>query len=148
MSIHKTPEEKQKIFSNFLKLFRATGLFHKSANAAGIKPENLRKWMEDDKEMEAQFEEVLDLFIEDLEDVAIGKAEAGKSDHVLLALLKAYKPDKYNPSNKVTLSGDPKGVPVQVMFSPDEIGEADLMDPKEVPIYGDYTDKQDSEGSL
>lgn len=116
------------IMRDFLTEYSRCGLIGQSAEVAGISRSQIIRWMKKYPKFQEAYDEVQKTFIENLEQVAIDRAKE-KSDSLMITLLKAYDPDKYNPKHRVDLESQ-KGIPVYVIFNPDEIGPADT--PEEV----------------
>ncbi len=111
-----------------------------AAEAAGITRQNAYAYRREDEDFARKWDEALDVGIGSLEDEAIRRARDGVeepiyqrgeycgtmrrySDTLLIFLLKAHKPEKYNPPTRQEVSG-PDGGAVQVRVT----GFEDLTD--------------------
>lgn len=75
-----------------------------SAEAAGSTVSCFRRWRNDDENFQADYEEAIDTGTDFIEDVATQRALL-KSDPLMMMILKARRPDKYDRGSKLELSG-------------------------------------------
>lgn len=104
----------------FLNAYKKRGLFHRAAEVAGLTAEDINYFLKNDEEFAAQYNLAKEQFVESLEEVAHTRALAGESDTLLQFLLRANKPDKYNPSVAMNVNA-PKGAQIMLMFSEGEL---------------------------
>lgn len=76
-----------------------------AAEAAGGTTQQFRKWRKDDPNFAADWDEAIEVGTDFLEDVATRRAMA-KSDPLMIMMLKARRPDKYDRGSKLELSGN------------------------------------------
>lgn len=119
-----TPELRKKRQSRFLKAYAQIGVISVAAKAAQVKLSWVYRWKKDPKfikKMDRAFEQFVDM----IEYAAINRG-LEKSDTLLLNVLRANRPEKYGPKidlkNRIELDE-----PVQLIFSPAEVGEADVV---------------------
>lgn len=114
----------------FLRSFERKGLFHRSAELAGLSKSEIDKLLADDKAFAEDFKIAQEKFTESLEAVAHTKALEGESDTLLQFLLRANKPEKYNPSSGLGVAGS-AGSRVLLMFSDGELTDEErkLLNP-------------------
>lgn len=75
-----------------------------AAEAAGSNVRTFRKWREQDDDFEADFQDALEAGTDFIEDVATQRALT-KSDPLMMMMLKARRPEKYDRGSKLELSG-------------------------------------------
>jgi hypothetical protein len=100
--------------SRFVRTFRARKAFldclaagdsvSKAARAAGGTTSIFKRWKNEDPNFAADWEEAEEEGTDFIEDVATERAMK-KSDPLMLAILKARRPDKFDRANKLELSG-------------------------------------------
>ena len=135
MSVHNKYTDAQivELKNIFLRAYEKKGLYHRSAEVAGLTAKELEELLKEDPAFKEEFEISKQRFTEGLEDVAVTKAKAGESDSLLQFLLRANKPEKYNPSVGMNVAGS-AGARVMLMFSEGELTEEErkLLD-KTIP---------------
>jgi hypothetical protein len=116
----------------FLIELKSCGVISQAARKVGLTPSKISGWRKEFPKFDKRVEKVLDEFVDSLEVIAIERAK-DKSDSLLLAMLKAYRPEKFHDRTRsevnMSLRGD-KESPVKVIFSQDEVGEADVKGPE------------------
>lgn len=124
MSVHNKYTDAQivELKNIFLRAYEKKGLYHRSAEVAGLTARELEELFREDPTFKEEFEISKARFTESLEDVAVTRAKAGESDSLLQFLLRANKPEKYNPSVGMKVSGS-AGARVMLMFSEGELTE-------------------------
>lgn len=85
-----------------LKAFAVSGKVIDSCKAAGVKYSTWYRWIEEEPDFARALEHVKEILADDLEGVAMQRAR-DSSDTLLIALLKALKPDKYRDRQTVTV---------------------------------------------
>lgn len=100
--------------SRFIRTFKARRIFldslaagdsiSKAATAAGGTTRNFKAWRADDENFAADWDEAIEEGTDFIEDTATERA-LKKSDPLMLAILKARRPDKFDRANKLELSG-------------------------------------------
>ncbi len=120
----------------FCKAYEKRGLYHRAAEVAGMTGSEVEELLKEDPEFAAEYEISKQRFVENLEDVAIKKSMAGESDSLLQFLLRANKPEKYNPSTALNVQPG-AGAKVMLMFSESELTEEErkrvqFMNPEEI----------------
>lgn len=75
-----------------------------AAEAAGTNNANFKRWRNDDPDFQADYEDALEQGTDFIEDVAVQRALT-KSDPLMMMILKARRPDKYDRGSKLELSG-------------------------------------------
>ena len=128
-----TAEQIVELKNIFLRSFEKKGLFHRSAEVAGLEKRDVDKLLADDKEFAEAYDIAKQKFTERLEDVAHTRALAGESDSLLQFLLRANKPEKYNPSVGMSV-GASTGAKVLLMFSDGELTEEEKKLLNGVPL--------------
>ena len=86
----RTPEAEAK----FISALRAGKSIAAAARAAGVGRRTVYDWRDRDAAFAARWDEAWDVGTDHLEDLALKGAEQG-SERLLLALLKARRPDRY-----------------------------------------------------
>jgi hypothetical protein len=94
--------KKRKLFLDQLEVGSSENF---AANAAGATLRAFRKWRDDDPNFKQDWEEALEAGTDYLEDVATDRAMK-KSDPLMIMMLKARRPDKYDRGGKLELSGN------------------------------------------
>lgn len=100
--------------SRFVRTFKARKLFldclaagdsiSKAARAAGGTTSIFKRWKAEDVNFAADWDEAIEEGTDFIEDVATERAMK-KSDPLMLAILKARRPEKFDRANKLELSG-------------------------------------------
>jgi hypothetical protein len=100
--------------SRFVRTFRSRKIFldclaagdsiSKAAVAAGATTSIMKRWRAEDSNFAADWDEAIEDGTDFIEDVATERA-LKKSDPLMLAILKARRPDKFDRANKLELSG-------------------------------------------
>lgn len=109
----------------FLIELKQSGIISVSARKVGLPPSLVYSWRERYPKFDERIEVILDEFVDAMESVAYQRAME-KSDTLLMAFLRAHRPEKYG--NKIEGKFNHHNhAPVQVVFSPDEVGEADVQ---------------------
>lgn len=85
-----------------LKAFAIGGHVGNACKAAGVKYSAWYRWIDEDPDFARALEQAKDMLADEIEGVAITRAKEG-SDTLLLALLKALKPEKYREKQTITL---------------------------------------------
>lgn len=75
-----------------------------AARAAGGVPRQFKRWREEDENFAADWDEALEEGTDFIEDIATQRA-IKKSDTLMVMMLKARRPDKYDRAGKLELSG-------------------------------------------
>lgn len=136
MSVHNKYTDAQivELKNIFLRAYEKKGLYHRSAEVAGLTAKELEELLKEDPVFKEEYEISKARFTESLEDVAVTRAKAGESDSLLQFLLRANKPEKYNPSVGMNLQGS-AGARVMLMFSEGELTDEEkkLLD-KSIPL--------------
>lgn len=126
--------EIKEIKKKFLIMYSRTGVMTYSAERAGTTSVQIRKWLARDEKFKKKFEAMEEKFVDSLEVVAVQRA-VEKSDTLLLALLKANKPQKYRENVKVDADVSEKKT-ITLVFSQDEIGDMPNFAKGETPSGG------------
>ena len=92
--------------AQFLDTFREICNMSQAAEVAGIDRTTVYNWRRDDPNFKKQFEQAREDGAEALEDVAYQRAQE-QSDRLIMALLKAYKPDRFGDRLDITSGGQP-----------------------------------------
>lgn len=100
LELHKDRAEK---FANFLAKFAQHGVVGTACAYAGLRKLTVMDWMKKYPEFKEKFDEIQDLFVDGLEQVAMDRAKS-KSDSLLMFLLKAQRRDVYGDKKEVELS--------------------------------------------
>jgi hypothetical protein len=100
--------------SRFVRTFRSRKIFldclaagdsiSKAATAAGATTSIMKRWREDDANFASDWDEAIEEGTDFIEDTATDRA-LKKSDPLMLAILKARRPEKFDRANKLELSG-------------------------------------------
>jgi hypothetical protein len=100
--------------SRFVRTFRSRKIFldclaagdsiSKAATAAGATTAIMKRWRAEDSNFAADWDEAIEDGTDFIEDTATERA-LKKSDPLMLAILKARRPDKYDRAGKLELSG-------------------------------------------
>jgi ClpP class serine protease len=100
--------------SRFVRTFRSRKIFldclaagdsvSKAAMAAGATTSIMKRWRAEDPNFAADWDEAIEDGTDFIEDVATERA-LKKSDPLMLAILKARRPEKFDRANKLELSG-------------------------------------------
>jgi hypothetical protein len=100
--------------SRFVRTFKARKLFldalelgdsvSKAATIAGATSRQFKRWREDDPDFAADWDEAEEAGTDFIEDTATDRA-LKKSDPLMLAILKARRPEKFDRGSKLELSG-------------------------------------------
>lgn len=75
-----------------------------AAEAAGGTTKNFKTWRNSDEAFQADYEDAIEAGTDFIEDVAVQRALT-KSDPLMMMILKARRPDKYDRGSKLELSG-------------------------------------------
>jgi hypothetical protein len=90
--------------NTFLTALAESGNVTLSAKRAGIARQHAYLIRKQDPDFAAQWGEAMDIAVGGLEDEAFRRAVKGKSDTLLIFLLKAHRPDVYRENLKIDLS--------------------------------------------
>lgn len=88
----------------FLDCLAAGDSISKAAQAAGATTSIMKRWRAEDANFAADWDEAIEDGTDFIEDVATERA-LKKSDPLMLAILKARRPEKFDRANKLELSG-------------------------------------------
>jgi hypothetical protein len=92
----------------FLRFFRQTGSIKEAAESMGLQQGHALKWRKEDKKFademdDIRYHELLPM----VEEAAFQRALSGKSDLMLMFLMKSYKPDQYDEKMRQPLAPPP-----------------------------------------
>lgn len=104
------PHRKEQWKAAFLKRLSETGNVTEAAEYVSVERSNVYKERYRDPTFAVAWDEAKRLGVESLEDEAIKRAIEGKSDTLLIFLLKAAKPEKYRENYRVQI--EPPSAPV------------------------------------
>lgn len=116
--------ERRRARNEVVRLVKTVGLIKEAARRLSINPKTVEKWLVRYDKFAERIAEAEEAFVDSLEVEAIERARA-KSDSLLKSLLEAYRPEKFHSRTQAELLHKGGGAPVQVLFSPGEVGEAD-----------------------
>lgn len=124
MSIHNKYSDDQirELKNIFCRAYEKCGLYHRSAEVAGMTVVEVEELLKEDTEFAQNYQYSQEKFVERIEDVAHNKALAGESDSLIQFLLRANKPEKYNPSTALNVQPS-SGAKVMLMFTESELTE-------------------------
>lgn len=109
-----TENLKEKLKKHWLEVFEQVGLIDESCQAIGVSTGTVLSWRREDPGFAAAFDEVRRFkMIHLLEDAAFRRALSGKSDLMLIAMLKNLKPDVYD--EKAREKPAPPGIQISVV---------------------------------
>lgn len=100
-----------------------TGVVTAAAKAAKIDRRTVYNWLDSDPDFAEALEQAKESVIDMLEQEAIKRATTGKSDTLLIFLLKGMKPEKYSDRIRAELEHT-GGITVKIAI-PDELDEVD-----------------------
>lgn len=89
-------DNRDEIERKFLVEYCRYGSIHKAASSCGVSSNTIKTWLDQDDDFRDNFEKMKDIFVGALETLALERAMEG-SDSLLVTLLKANAPEKYNP---------------------------------------------------
>lgn len=92
----------------FLRHYEQCGLLEEAATSVGIKTAQVLTWRNEDPEFKKTYDDVKDNFGVLLEDAAMKAALTGKQPVLLMFLLKANNPEKYDEAARQPGKGDSK----------------------------------------
>jgi hypothetical protein len=106
----------------FLKFYEQCGLLEEAATSCGINTATVLTWRNDDPDFRQKYDEVKDNFVTLLEDAAMKRALSGKDSLMLMFMLKANNPEKYD--DKARNPAQPPQIAIQIV----DVGGAKLVD--------------------
>lgn len=89
----------------FLERMRTSGNVYLSCKAAGVPRRTVYNWRKKWSTFADEWDEAKDDAVDRLDAEAWKRAVDGQSDRLLMFLLKAHKPEVYNPINRQEISG-------------------------------------------
>lgn len=116
-----TTDENAEIKYHFLSSYCQYGSIHKASASCGVSSTTMKRWLDDDEDFRENFEKMRSIFIGKLEVMAMQRAE--ESDSLLMFLLKANDPEKYNPRpGQVEIGNEPIVINFNTaIFNPKEV---------------------------
>jgi transposase-like protein len=108
----------------FLATLAKTGNVTLSAEAAGVGRETVYRWRRDSEDFAGAWDEANTLGTDALEDEAVTRAVAGKSDTLLIFMLKARRPEKFKERSATEHTGLGGG-PIQLQPVPPDLSKVD-----------------------
>src|SRR5690606_8186693 len=103
----------------FLLAYMQTGVVTAAAKAAKIDRRTVYNWLDSDPDFADAMEQAKEAVVDMLEQEAIKRATTGKSDTLLIFLLKGMKPEKYSDRIRAELEHT-GGITVNIAI-PDEL---------------------------
>ena len=107
----------------FLECLSDCGITSQACMMSGVPESMVKRWLMSEK-FQRRFNKAMDIFVDSIEAEAIRRARQ-KSDTLLINILRAKRPEVYGPRVDLRHSGN-IDEPVRIIFSPDEVGEADV----------------------
>jgi len=102
------------LMAEFLAKMRATGNVYLSCEAAGIPRSTAYYWRNKYKTFADEWDAAKEDAVDKLDAEAWKRATTGQSDRLLMFLLKAHKPEVYNPVQRQRLEGTGEGGAIEV----------------------------------
>jgi len=106
----------------FLSKMRNSGNVYASCEAAGVSRTTAYRWRKKWATFAAEWNDAKDDAVDRLDLEAWKRATQGRSDRLLMFLLKAHKPDVYNPVQRQVVTGQ-----VITQRTAQELSDAELM---------------------
>lgn len=105
---------KEKVKKRWLEVFEQIGLIDEACEVVGITPGTILTWRREDDIFEKDFDYIRRFrLIHLLEDAAFRRAISGKSDLMLIAMLKNLKPEVYDEKTREKPS--PPGIQISIV---------------------------------
>jgi hypothetical protein len=120
----------------FLKAYAKYGVIGKAAEIAGINRGTVKTWRNNIKVFDEAFKEIEETYTDTLE-LEANRRALEKSDSLLQFLLRARRPDKFNPTQKIDANVETTGI--KLVFT-----EAEL-NPEEKKILEEKSNGEDEE---
>ncbi len=114
-------DEVEKRMKIFLLAYLKYGVKTKARNKAGMSHPQLALWLEMCPGFKEKFDEIHEEFVDEMEYEANRRAME-KSDSLLQFLLRANRPEKFNPTYNVRANIESEGG-IKLMFREDELNE-------------------------
>lgn len=89
----------------FLKVYSEIGTVLHTCTCLWFSPNTIYKWVEEDVDFASGIDDAHKIFVDKLEKVAYSRALYGKSDTLLIFLLKGNKPSRYSEKVAIDHSG-------------------------------------------
>ena len=105
----------------FLLAYMQTGVVTAAAKAAKIDRRTVYNWLDSDPDFAEAMEQAKEAVVDMLEHEAIKRATTGKSDTLLIFLLKGMKPEKYSDRLRAEIEHS-GGINVEIAI-PDEVDD-------------------------
>jgi hypothetical protein len=132
--------EKEDIKVEFLREYASCGSVRKAATKVGAHQKTVMNWMAADEVFADKFDAIRDNIIGDLE-IEADKRARTSSDSLLMFLLKAYDPQRYNPTVAVNASAGDGQAKVVLQIS------SSILNDEEVALIAKAADSsKDNQG--
>lgn len=125
----------------FLKFYEQCGLLEEAATSCGVNTATVLTWRNEDPEFKIAYDNTKDSFVTLLEDAAMKSALSGKQPLMLMFLLKANNPEKYDDKAR----NPPQAPSIRVEIT--DVGGTKLVDtnrPVPLLVEGEIVDEKTS----